>query len=150
MLTKEQDEAIKGLQTHVLEAAGKIVRGERNTVYGEPEDNFHRIALFWQAYFENTGRSGARVNATDVSALMRLMKEARLCNTPDHLDSFIDLIGYTLTGLRVVETRKAIEATASLLEEKSFPHSAPVLGTSTLHSGQSSKPSKPEDRTTSD
>lgn len=29
------------------------------------------------------------------------MKEARLCESPDHLDSFIDLVGYTLTGAEV-------------------------------------------------
>jgi hypothetical protein len=32
---------------------------------------------------------------------MRLMKEARLCETPDHLDSHVDLVGYTLTGAEV-------------------------------------------------
>ena len=41
------------------------------------------------------------MTAEDVSPLMRLMKEARLCESPRHGDSFTDLIGYTLTGAEV-------------------------------------------------
>lgn len=78
-----------------------IVTGARRSAYGTPEDNFERIARFWQAYFENTGRGDVKVTAADISPLMRLMKEARLCETPNHRDSFVDLIGYTLTGAEI-------------------------------------------------
>jgi len=78
----------------------RITSGERRKAYGPPENNFARIARFWDAYFKNTGRN-IDVTAADVSPLMRLMKEARLCETPDHLDSFVDLVGYTLTGSEV-------------------------------------------------
>lgn len=77
-----------------------IVNGSRQQEYGTPENNFERIARFWQAYFLNTGRD-IKVTAADVSPLMRLMKEARLCATPDHLDSHVDLVGYTLTGAQI-------------------------------------------------
>lgn len=80
--------------------AVSIVNGVRRTAYGVPEDNFERIARFWQAYFANTNRD-IEVTAADVSPLMRLVKEARLCESPDHRDSFVDLIGYALTGARV-------------------------------------------------
>jgi hypothetical protein len=43
-----------------------------------------------------------------VSPLMRLMKEARLCETPDHYDSHVDLAGYTLTG---AEVNKVVQPT---------------------------------------
>ncbi len=59
-----------------------------------------RIARFWTAYFLNTGRP-VTITASDVSPMMRLMKEARLCETPDHYDSHVDLVGYTLTGAEV-------------------------------------------------
>jgi hypothetical protein len=85
----------------LADEAKRIVSGARRAAYGKPEDNFERIARFWQAYFENTGMAEANVSAADVSPLMRLMKEARLCETPDHRDSFVDLIGYTLTGAEV-------------------------------------------------
>lgn len=94
----EQKQDIK---KYLVAEADRIVNGARRTAYGNPENNFERIAKFWQAYFENTGRPEARITAADVSPLMRLIKEARLCETPDHLDSFTDLIGYTLTGAEV-------------------------------------------------
>lgn len=85
----------------IADEAVAIVSGARRNAYGKPEDNFERIARFWQAYFENTGRPYAKVTAADVSPLMRLMKEARLCETPNHRDSFVDLVGYALTGAEI-------------------------------------------------
>lgn len=84
----------------IADEAKNIVAGARRSAYGSPENNFERIARFWTAYFQNTGREVV-ISAADVSPLMRLMKEARLCETPDHRDSFVDLIGYTLTGAEV-------------------------------------------------
>jgi len=89
------------IKKEILQEAGSIVDGARRAAYGKPEDNFERIARFWQAYFENTGRPEANVTAADVSPLMRLMKEARICESPDHRDSHVDLIGYTLTGAEI-------------------------------------------------
>lgn len=89
------------VKENVLAQAGKIVNGDRRKDYGTPEDNFARIAKFWQAYMENTGRADAKITAADVSPLMRLMKEARLCESPSHRDSFVDIIGYTLTGAEI-------------------------------------------------
>lgn len=85
----------------IADEAKSIVTGARRAAYGKPEDNFERIARFWQAYFENTGRGDVQITARDISPLMRLMKEARLCESPDHRDSFVDLVGYTLTGAEI-------------------------------------------------
>lgn len=85
----------------IADRAKEIVNGARRSAYGAPENNFERIARFWQAYFENTGRGDVKITARDISPLMRLMKEARLAETPDHLDSFVDLVGYALTGAEV-------------------------------------------------
>lgn len=88
------------IKTQIADEAKRIVGGARRANYGTPENNFERIARFWEAYFKNTGRDIA-VTAGDVSPLMRLMKEARLCETPTHLDSHVDMVGYTLTGAEV-------------------------------------------------
>lgn len=85
------------IKAELADEAKAITSGARRGAYGTPEKNFERIALFWQAYFTATGRD-VTITANDVSPMMRLMKEARLCETPDHRDSFVDLIGYTLTG----------------------------------------------------
>lgn len=94
------DAAAFDIKEHVANEAKRIVSGARRANYGTPENNFERIARFWTAYFTNTGRDVV-VTAADVSPMMRLMKEARLCETPDHLDSHVDLVGYTLTGAEV-------------------------------------------------
>ena len=88
------------IKDKIADEAKRIVSGARRGAYGTPEDNFARIARFWTAYLQNTGRD-VTIAPGDVSPLMRLMKEARLCETPDHLDSHVDLIGYTLTGAEV-------------------------------------------------
>lgn len=88
------------IKTAIADEAKSIVAGARRSAYGKPEDNFARIARFWDAYFKNTGRD-IDVTSADVSPMMRLMKEARLAETPDHRDSFVDLIGYAMTGAEV-------------------------------------------------
>lgn len=96
------------IKAYIAEKANAIVHGARRSAYGTPEDNFERIALLWAAWFAARGitlvdsnENNYRLSARDISPLMRLMKEARLCESPDHLDSFIDLVGYTLTGAEV-------------------------------------------------
>src|SRR5690606_19629301 len=91
----------RDVKAAIADEAKAIVTGARRSAYGTPEDNFARIARFWQAYFENTGRGDVQITARDISPLMRLMKEARLCESPDHRDSFVDLVGYTLTGAEI-------------------------------------------------
>lgn len=85
----------------IADEAKAIVAGARREQYGGPERGFEAIARFWQAYFENTGRGDVKITAADISPMMRLFKEARLCHTPNHRDSLVDLIGYTLTGAEV-------------------------------------------------
>ena len=92
----------------IADEAKRIVSGARQAEYGGVEDNFAAIARFWTAYFQNTGR-GIEVTAQDVSPLMRLLKEARLCSSPDHLDSHIDLVGYALTGARANKVKIPVD-----------------------------------------
>lgn len=84
----------------LADKAKAIVAGARRGAYGKPEDNFNRIALLWTAWLQAAGHD-ISLTAEDVSPMMRLMKEARLIESPQHEDSFIDLIGYTLTGAEV-------------------------------------------------
>ena len=92
--------AAPGIKAHIADEAKRLVDGARRGAYGLPEDNFARIARYWTAYFQNTGRD-ITVTAADVSPMMRLMKEARLNESPDHYDSHVDLVGYALTGAEV-------------------------------------------------
>ncbi len=78
----------------ILDAAEKIVTGERQQTYGQPEDNFETIAKMWEAYL------GVPISGTDVSMMMVLLKVARVSGSTDRtsLDNFVDICGYASCG----------------------------------------------------
>lgn len=84
----------------IADEAKNIVAGARRSAYGKPEQNFERIAHFWTAYAKAKGWP-VEFTAADISPLMRLMKEARIVESPGHRDSHVDLVGYALTGAEV-------------------------------------------------
>lgn len=71
----------------VLREAERITAVDRNSTYGEPEDNLGRIARLWSVYLER------EVSARDVAWLMVLLKVAREVHTP-HRDNPVDVAGY--------------------------------------------------------
>ena len=73
---------------NVLIEAHKIVNGERQDQYGNPENNFNRIASYWSAY------KGVVFNAHDVAMMMALLKVARIQSGSATGDSYKDLCGY--------------------------------------------------------
>ena len=101
------------IKAAIADEAKRIVSGERRKAYGTPERNFDRIALFWSAYknlvlerdlqrpLTPDEELAAVFTAKDVAAMMRLMKEARLIETPNHRDSYVDLVGYALCGAEI-------------------------------------------------
>lgn len=76
----------------ILENAIKCVCGDGDKQYGNPEDNFAKIAEYWSAYL------GKEINAVDVAMMMSLFKIARIQTGTGTLDSFIDLAGYAACG----------------------------------------------------
>lgn len=82
----------------IADKAKQIIEGDREKTYGDPGKNLTMIAGLWSAYL------GVEIKATDVCSMMCMLKIARLKNQPDHEDSKVDIIGYTL------------------LHEKVFPH----------------------------
>lgn len=95
------------VKSAIAAEAAKIVNGARRGAYGTPEQNFQRIATLWTAYIGlrnpdlQTQGLAPSIEPHDVAAMMRLLKEARLIETPDHRDSFVDLVGYALCGAEV-------------------------------------------------
>jgi hypothetical protein len=84
---------------NVLEEALNIVNGARRNAYGHPENNFGRIADFWNAYLANKpiDPDGLAIDPQDVALMMVLMKVARLLESPQHRDSVVDIAGYAAT-----------------------------------------------------
>ena len=73
----------------VLRKAEKCVCGKREQDYGTPEDSFQKIGTFWTAYLNYA----VKIDAEDVAAMMALLKIARVSETPQHMDSWVDGCG---------------------------------------------------------
>ena len=85
-------------RAEVLERAALIVNGDRDKQYGNPEDNFSRIAELWCAYLGAPDLVGAE----DVAIMMMLMKVARLgASEYQSEDSWIDIAGYAACGAEI-------------------------------------------------
>jgi len=77
----------------ILKTAETLITGQRADDYGSLEDNFGRIAGMWSILL---GRP--EISKTDVALCMAAVKMCRLYNSPDHIDSWIDLAGYAAIG----------------------------------------------------
>lgn len=80
------------------------VTGKRTQDYGTPENNFQTIADFWNVYLNHRHpefRILIELAPTDVALMMDLLKTARLINSPNHADSWIDKAGYSACGAEV-------------------------------------------------
>ena len=99
----EREEQEKITREYILREAARIVCGDRNAQYGEPEDNFRVIAELWETYVrERCVSLGADVciNAADVAMMMVLLKVARtFCATK--ADTYIDIAGYAACAAEI-------------------------------------------------
>lgn len=79
----------------ILTAADQMVNGNREEDYGTPEDNFQRIADFWDTYLRSVK---TRLSGKDVAAMLALLKVARIASGHAKSDNWIDLAGYAACG----------------------------------------------------
>lgn len=81
----------KTVRAKVLDEAKRITATDRNSLYGEPENNFQRIADFWNVYLQD--KLAINLTAGDTAALMIMVKLAREMNAPTE-DNKVDMAGY--------------------------------------------------------
>nr|DAG18908.1 MAG TPA: hypothetical protein [Caudoviricetes sp.] len=84
-------------RAEILDAAKKIVTGEREKQYGSPEDNFGVIARLWSTY------AGREFTPVDVAVMMTLLKVARIRTGHYKVDSYIDACGYLACAAEIAE-----------------------------------------------
>ena len=82
----------------VLLEAHATINGERQDVYGSPEDSFALIAEYWTTYLDSKIKSNGThdalyFEAQDVAMMMTLFKIAREANQ-HKLDNILDAAGY--------------------------------------------------------
>ncbi len=97
---------ISDARAQVLDLARACVLENRNVDYGEPEDNFQRIADLWTAWLWARGLlpRDRRVARHDVAIMCGQIKEARIAESPAKLDHWGDLAGYAACGYQSVVT----------------------------------------------
>ena len=79
-----------------LKAAIKIVE-KRGESYGDVRKNHQRIASLWSVVL------GQEISPEQVVLCMTCVKVARLIQTPDHEDSWVDIAGYGACGAEVAD-----------------------------------------------
>lgn len=97
---KPKPESVVPTREQILRDALQIVTKDRNQDYGNPEDNFATIANYWTTYLQSKHLIPRSENlvASDVAAMMILMKCSRLATSPNKLDHWIDIAGYSSCG----------------------------------------------------
>ena len=82
---------------NILADATTCVVKDRNKAYGEPKENHERIARLWSVILER------EVKPHEAALCMAAVKIARLIETPDHRDSWVDGCGYFAIGMECLE-----------------------------------------------
>ena len=99
---------------NVLNEADKLVNEDRQEIYGHPAEDFAKISHMTKPITESN------IDPRLKHALYMIqVKVARLLNTPDHIDSIVDLAGYTKT-YHMVLTKIEEEKHDTHLEEMPF------------------------------
>lgn len=106
--TMNKEEAIKHLHKVLVD------RGEN---YGRPKPNHQRMADLFNMWVK--GRKPGEYTAEDMTIIMILFKVARLMETPGHIDSFLDIAGYAICGLDILD-EKAEDKYYDELERKYY------------------------------
>lgn len=83
-----------------FDAAYANVTADRRDVYGDPQDTYRRISTM-RAIVDECADPQIR----EILAMI-LTKVARLVQTPDHLDSWVDVAGYSRCGVMLLDDRQ--------------------------------------------
>lgn len=88
----------------VLKEALNCVNGEREKQYGNPEDNFKRIADLWSDYLSMLFEDVVfELDPIDVAKMMVLFKIARSNGDKDKMDNYVDIIGYAACAAEIFD-----------------------------------------------
>ena len=78
----------------ILDTAKQYVDTDRANEHGDMEDNFQRIAAYWNTHLGLI----SYIKDTDVAVMMTLLKVARIHSNTTNADNWIDAAGYMACG----------------------------------------------------
>lgn len=93
----------------ILDVADKLTKEDRQSVYGHPSEDFARIA----SLTEPIAKSDIDPRLKHALYMIQV-KIARLLNTPNHLDSVVDIAGYANTYAMILEKENETQRTRKL------------------------------------
>jgi hypothetical protein len=73
---------------NILDEAKRLIHTDRQKEYGHPLINHQRIATLWSVILEK------EITPAQAALCMAMVKAARLVQTPEHEDSYIDGAAY--------------------------------------------------------
>lgn len=82
----------------ILKSALSLTTGDRRKAYGDPFDNHLRIAKLWSVILDTK----EEIQPYQVALCMAALKVARLIETPNHEDSYIDGAAYMAIAGEIV------------------------------------------------
>jgi hypothetical protein len=118
-------------RSHLLQEAEKIITVDRNKSYGEPDEDFQRIAAIASAMgFRVTEGDAIRpLSGSDVARFMIALKLSRLSWMPEHRDSWLDLAGYAACGYETAQLEAdRRDSTRYAAPEKTPIHLSEITG----------------------
>lgn len=93
-------------RSSLLQEAEKIITNDRNKSYGEPDEDFQRIAGIWNALgFRAPG--DVPVKGHHVALAMIALKLSRITWSSGHYDSWLDVAGYAGCGYETAQLEEA-------------------------------------------
>ena len=96
----------------VLQTAYEAITKQRNNTYGPPTQDFERIANMATALgfrfdpYNDGGKNGGALEAHHVAMFQIILKLSRATWSPEHMDHWVDISGYSACGYECVEEEK--------------------------------------------
>lgn len=105
---EEQTQPHISLYETIAEEAQRIVYGDREKAYDDPNQNFRRLAHMWNGVLDKKLAPGASISLNDVALMMVCLKISRESFRPNR-ENRVDGIGYFLCLDRIVEAKEESE-----------------------------------------
>jgi hypothetical protein len=101
-IERERRDKQSGPQLGIAEEAQRIVYGDREQAYDDPNINFNKLAHMWTGHLLKKLKPDVHITSQDVALMMVMLKLSREGFRPNR-ENRVDAIGYILCEDRIVK-----------------------------------------------